>query len=84
MASGSGRDPQVVVKLDLPDVDLPEEKLEFPGKLVFVDVGVEPVFRSNSRVAEVPNPKGILRSGLPARMKIQMTPVATAKDASRE
>ena len=29
--------------LHLPDVDLPEERLEFPGKLLFVDVGVEPV-----------------------------------------
>lgn len=75
---------QVIVKLDLPDVDLAEEKLEFPGKLVFVDVGVEPVSGQIRVWAEVPNPKGILRSGLPARMKIQMTPVVTAKDESRE
>jgi multidrug efflux pump subunit AcrA (membrane-fusion protein) len=61
----------VTVKLELPDVDLPEERLEFPGKLVFVDVGVEPVSGQIRVWAEVPNPDGILRSGLPARMKIQ-------------
>jgi len=60
----------VTVKLDLPDVDLPEERLEFPGKLVFVDVGVEPVTGQIRVWAEIPNPDGILRSGLPARMRI--------------
>lgn len=63
---------QVTVRLDLPDVDLPEERLEFSGKLVFVDVGVEPVTGQIRVWAEVPNPNGILRSGLPARMKIQL------------
>ncbi len=63
---------QVTVRLDLPDVDLPEERLEFAGKLVFVDVGVEPVTGQIRVWAEVPNPDGILRSGLPARMKIQL------------
>lgn len=60
----------VTVKLDLPDVDLPEEHLEFTGKLVFVDVGVEPVTGQIRVWAEVPNPDGILRSGLTAKMKI--------------
>jgi RND family efflux transporter MFP subunit len=60
----------VTVKLDIPDVDLPEEGMEFPGKLVFVDVGVEPVSGQIRVWAEVPNPDGILRSGLPARMRI--------------
>ena len=66
----------VTVKLDLPDVDLPEERLEFPGKLVFVDVGVEPVTGQIRVWAEVLNPEGILRSGLPARMRIQPQAVA--------
>jgi multidrug efflux pump subunit AcrA (membrane-fusion protein) len=67
----------VTVKLELPDVDLPEEKLEFTGKLVFVDVGVEPVTGQIRVWAEVPNPDGILRAGLPARMKI--LPLSTTK-----
>lgn len=69
---------QVTVRLDLPDIDLPEEQLEFQGKLVFVDVGVEPVTGQIRVWAEVPNPDGILRSGLPARMKIQL-PATSAK-----
>lgn len=68
----------VTVKLDLPDVDLPEERLEFTGKLVFVDVGVEPVTGQIRVWAEVPNPDGILRSGLTARMKIH-PPAAVSK-----
>jgi multidrug resistance efflux pump len=47
----------VVVRLDLPDVDL-------------ADVGVEPVTGQIRVWAEVPNPEGILRAGLPARMTI--------------
>ena len=66
----------VTVKLDLPDVDLPEERLEFPGKLVFVDVGVEPVTGQIRVWAEVLNSEGILRSGLPARMKIHSQAIA--------
>ena len=60
----------VVIRLDLPDVDLAEERLELNGKLVFVDVGVEPVTGQIRVWAEVPNPEGILRAGLPARMTI--------------
>ncbi|MBS0203220.1 MAG: efflux RND transporter periplasmic adaptor subunit [Planctomycetes bacterium] len=66
----------VTVQLDLPDVDLPEEQITFSGKLVFVDVGVEPVSGQIRVWAEVPNPDGILRSGLPAHMKIQIPSVA--------
>ena len=61
----------VVVRLDLPDVDLPEERLELNGRLVFVDTGVEPVTGQIRVWAEVPNPEGILRAGLPARMTIR-------------
>lgn len=60
----------VVVRLDLPDVDLSEERLELNGRLVFVDVGVEPVSGQFRVWADVPNPEGILRAGLPARMTI--------------
>lgn len=64
----------VVVRLDLPDVDLAEERLELSGKLVFVDVGVEPVTGQIRVWAEVPNPEGILRAGLPTRMTILRRP----------
>lgn len=60
----------VVVRLDLPNVELEEEQHEFKGKLVFVDVGVEPVSSQIRVWAEVPNPDGLLRAGLPARMTI--------------
>lgn len=60
----------VVVRLDLPNVEREEEQREFKGKLVFVDVGVEPVSGQMRVWAEVPNPDGLLRAGLPARMTI--------------
>ena len=69
----------VVVRLDLPDVDLPEEHLVMNGKLVFVDTGVEPVSGQIRVWAEVPNPEGILRAGLPARMVIRESPKLTLK-----
>ena len=67
----------VVVRLDLPDVDLAEERLDLNGKLVFVDVGVEPVTGQIRVWAEVPNPEGILRAGLPTRMTILGRPKTT-------
>ncbi len=69
----------VMVRLDLPDIDLPEEHLVLSGKLVFVDAGVEPVTGQIRVWAEVPNPDGILRAGLPARMTIRETPTLTLK-----
>ncbi len=60
----------VVVRLDLPNLKLEEERREFKGKLVFVDVGVEPISGQMRVWAEVPNPDGLLRAGLPARMTI--------------
>lgn len=66
----------VSVRLDIPDVDIPEERIDFPGKLLFVDVGVEPVSGQIRVWAEVLNPDGILRAGLPARMKIQSPSIA--------
>jgi len=60
----------VSVKLDLPDAELAEENVELPGKLVFVDVGVEPVSGQIRVWAEVENSNDILRAGLPAKMRI--------------
>ncbi|MBC8113193.1 MAG: HlyD family efflux transporter periplasmic adaptor subunit [Candidatus Saccharimonas sp.] len=69
----------VLVRLDLPDVDLAEEHVTMNGKLVFVDAGVEPVTGQIRVWAEVPNPEGVLRAGLPARMMIRGTPTLTSK-----
>jgi multidrug efflux pump subunit AcrA (membrane-fusion protein) len=69
----------VMVQLDLPDVDLAEERIAIQGKLVFVDVGVEPVSGQIRVWAEVPNPEGILRGGLPARMTILEAPTLTSR-----
>lgn len=66
----------VTVRLDLPNIDLPEEQQELTGKLVFVDVGVEPVSGQIRVWAEIPNPDGVLRSGLPARMRIHSNAIA--------
>ena len=70
----------VVVRLDLPDVDLAEERIAMNGKLVYVDAGVEPVTGQIRVWAEVPNPKGILRAGLPARMLIRELPTLTTAE----
>lgn len=62
----------VTVQLDLSDVDLPEDEKTMKGKLTSVDVGVEPVSGQIRISAEVPNPKGVLRSGLMTRMMIDL------------
>jgi len=66
---------KVRVRLDLPAiepaVEFDDELKEFVGKLIFVDIGVEAVSGQIRVWAEVPNPDGILRAGLPARMVIE-------------
>ncbi|HID21198.1 MAG TPA: HlyD family efflux transporter periplasmic adaptor subunit, partial [Planctomycetaceae bacterium] len=69
----------VQVRLDIPDVDLPEEKQVFPGRVVFVDVAVQPVTREVRVWAEVENHDNILKDGLTAVMTIDTSsPVAQA------
>ena len=60
----------IQMRMPLPNLELEEERREFKGKLVFVDVGVEPVSGQMRVWAEIPNPDGLLRAGLPARMTI--------------
>ena len=60
----------VEVYLDIPDVDLAVEKEKFTGRIVFIDVEVEPVRRRVRVWADLANRDGMLRAGLTARMKI--------------
>lgn len=61
----------VQVQLDIPDVDIPQEKEILEGRITFVDVKVQPVTNEVRVTAEVANRKDILRSGLQAKMTIQ-------------
>lgn len=60
----------VQVQLDIPDIDLPHERLAFPGRIASVDVKVEPVTLRVKVWAEVKNHNGVLKDGLTARMVI--------------
>ncbi len=63
----------VTVRLDLPGIDRPEEKLEFQGRIKFVDVSVNKVTSETSVWAEVINRDSILRPGLRATMSIHLS-----------
>lgn len=62
----------VTVRLNIPGIDRPEEKIEFLGRIKFVDVGVNPVTREARVWAEVNNRDNILRTGLTATMTIDL------------
>lgn len=74
----------VKVQLDVPDVDLPSERLVFEGHIASVDVKVEPVTHRVKVWAEVKNDKGVLRDGLTARMMIDRHQVDHNFAASRQ
>jgi RND family efflux transporter MFP subunit len=67
----------VEVHIDFDDVELQVEKEVFAGRLVFIDLTVEPVTKKVVVYAEVDNRDSILKAGLPARMKIFTTGDAT-------
>ncbi len=70
----------VQVRLDIPDADLEIEERSFEGKLVFVDVTVQPVSRKVRIRAEVDNADNVLKAGLIAQMVIypgKSRPVST-------
>ncbi len=67
----------VQVQLDIPGIDLPEEHQVFEGRVVFVDVAVQPVTRDVRVWARVANHDNILKDGLTATMTIDVSqPVA--------
>ena len=71
---------KVRVQLDIEGVDLEVEKKVFEGKVIYVDVKVQPVTNEIRVWAEVPNPENILRAGATARMTIfPNAPTAAAK-----
>lgn len=53
----------------------------YPGRLVFIDIKVEPVSRKVRVLAEVANPDGLLRDGLTATLTIA---TSTAVETSRK
>lgn len=63
---------RVMVRLNVPEIDLPEEQRVFEGKITFVDVSVEPVSRFTKVMADVVNQDGVLRAGLTADMTIRL------------
>jgi RND family efflux transporter MFP subunit len=72
----------VRVWADIGGVDLPIEREEFSGRVVFIDPEVKPETQTCKVVAEVDNRSGQLRAGLEARMEIRPEPV-DEKTASR-
>lgn len=73
----------VRVQLDVPDVDLPSERMMFPGRIASVDVKVEPVTHRVKVWAEVRNENAILKDGLTARMVIDPNKIDEEFAASR-
>jgi multidrug efflux pump subunit AcrA (membrane-fusion protein) len=61
----------VKVKLTVPDLDLPEEREEFEGRITFVDLVSDPVTHETRVFAEVENRENILRAGLMAEMILE-------------
>jgi len=61
---------RVVVQIDDPDISLPEEQDVFEGRIVFVDLSVQPLTHKVRVWAEVANRENILRAGLTAQMTI--------------
>ncbi|WP_417383090.1 efflux RND transporter periplasmic adaptor subunit [Gimesia sp.] len=61
----------VEVQLDIPGVRLPIEEKKYAGKIIFLDVEVEPIHGKSIRVwAEVENMDNDLKAGYMATMKI--------------
>lgn len=74
----------VKVQMDVPNVELPSERLVFDGRIASVDVKVEPVTHRVKVWAEVQNSNGVLKDGLTARMKIDRHQVDQNFAASRQ
>ena len=75
---------KVLVKLDVPDVEVPEEDQHFEGRITFISVAVQKVRPEVQVFAEVINRDGILRDGAVAKMvvypgKMFAPPNATTK-----
>lgn len=63
---------KVLVRLYIDDLDLPEEKEIFEGRITFVDLVSEKIDSTTRVFAEVQNRDNILRAGLDAEMEIEV------------
>ena len=72
---------RVKVQLDIAEAELPVEKLTFDGRIVFVDVKVQPVTGEIRVWAEVANKDNVLRDGLTSKMTIYPTEIIPAQAA---
>jgi len=72
------RGDRVTVQLEIPEVDVDVERQEFEGKVIFIDVDVNPLTREVKVWAEVDNAGAVLREGLKARMTIHVGSPQTA------
>ena len=63
---------KVLVRLYIDDLDLPEEKEIFEGRITFVDLVSEKIDSTTRIFAEVQNRDNILRAGLEAEMEIEV------------
>jgi multidrug efflux pump subunit AcrA (membrane-fusion protein) len=61
----------VQVHLDAGDLNIPFKDEILDGKIKMVDTTFSPIIASVKVIAEIPNPKGILRPGLNAKMVIK-------------
>lgn len=68
----------VRVQLDAGDLNIPFKDEILVGKIKMVDTTFSPIIGSVKVIAEIPNPKGILRPGLNAKMAITPTPANAA------
>lgn len=72
---------KVLVKLSVDEIDLPDEDVEFEGRITFVDPVSDPVDLTTRIYAEVQNRDNILRPGLEAQMEIELDEQTAAKRA---
>lgn len=68
----------VEVRADVPGIDLPVEKLRFPGQVVFVDRMVQSETQVTRVVAEITDPGDQLRDGLAGLMEVRLGPEQSA------
>lgn len=73
----------VTVRLDVPEFDLNEERMSFSGRIVFIDVLVNPVNGLVRIWAECENKDNVLREGMTTHMTIVPHSAAPPRTASK-
>lgn len=74
---------KALVRLSVEELDLPEEREVFEGRITFVDLVSDPIDKSTRVYAEVQNRDNILRAGLMAEMEIEIDDALTANASTR-